>query len=136
MSHQPPDQPSDNAAVGQPLGADPFPHFGTITPAFGSILSMALSHNPRLDWEMGTFLQWGVTYHHSCLKQALSPHLSSGPATEPLELMGVSAVYNNLSEIFIKAWATSLSPHRSYCAINLLPGTALPKGRLYSLSEP
>ncbi|XP_041810033.1 uncharacterized protein lrfn4b [Chelmon rostratus] len=43
----------------------------------------------------------------------------------------------DLKEVFNKARATSLPPHRPYdCAIDLLPGTSPPKGRLYSLSAP
>lgn len=39
-------------------------------------------------------------------------------------------------EVFSKDHAMSLPPHRDYdCAIDLLPGAPLPKGRLYSLSN-
>ncbi|KAM3623773.1 uncharacterized protein V6R79_015393, partial [Siganus canaliculatus] len=58
-------------------------------------------------------------------------------APEPPDLAGVPAVYHDLAQVFSKARATSLPPHRPYdCAIDLLPGTTPPKGRLYSLSEP
>ncbi len=37
----------------------------------------------------------------------------------------------------VRSRASSLPPHRPYdCAIDLLPGTSPPKGRLYSLSRP
>ncbi|TKS65685.1 Retrovirus-related Pol polyprotein [Collichthys lucidus] len=50
---------------------------------------------------------------------------------------GGEACYHELREVFNKAKATSLPPHRPYdCAIDLLPGTAPPRGRLYSLSSP
>ncbi len=40
-------------------------------------------------------------------------------------------------EVFSKSRAASLPPHRPYdCAIDLVPGTSPPKGRLYSLSAP
>ncbi len=39
--------------------------------------------------------------------------------------------------MFSKSRAASLPPHRPYdCAIDLLPGTSPPKGKLYSLSAP
>ncbi len=39
--------------------------------------------------------------------------------------------------MFSKSRAASLPPHRPYdCAIDLLPGTSPPKGRLYLLSVP
>jgi hypothetical protein len=43
----------------------------------------------------------------------------------------------HLCEVFSKARATSLLPHRPYdCRIDLLPGTTLSRVRLYSLSGP
>ncbi len=40
-------------------------------------------------------------------------------------------------QVFSKSRASSLPPHCPYdCAIDLLPGTSPPKGRLYSLSRP
>ena len=46
-------------------------------------------------------------------------------------------MYRDLSAVFCKESAALLPPHRSYdVAIDLLPGTALPRGRLYSLSIP
>ncbi|KAI2644393.1 Transposon Tf2-6 polyprotein [Labeo rohita] len=45
--------------------------------------------------------------------------------------------YLDLKEVFSKSRAASLPPHRPYdCAIELLPGTSPPKGKLYSLSVP
>lgn len=56
---------------------------------------------------------------------------------EPPDLKGVPAIYHDLRQVFNKARATSLPPHRPYdCAIDLLPGTLPPKGCVYSLSEP
>ncbi|XP_068508006.1 uncharacterized protein tctn1 isoform X2 [Syngnathus scovelli] len=53
------------------------------------------------------------------------------------DLTGVPACYHQWAEVFSKAKATSLPPHRPYdCAIDLLPGSTIPKGRLYSLSGP
>ncbi len=55
----------------------------------------------------------------------------------PPDLTGVPAEYCDLRAVFSKSRATSLPPHRLYdCAIDLLPGTSPPKGRLYSLSGP
>ncbi|KAI7808450.1 Pol polyprotein [Triplophysa rosa] len=53
------------------------------------------------------------------------------------DLTGVPEEYHDLRTVFSKSRATSLPPHRPYdCAIDLLPGTSPPKGRLYSLSCP
>ena len=52
-------------------------------------------------------------------------------------MLGVPAEYLDFREVFSKAKATSLPPHRPYdCAINLQPGATPPRGRLYSLSVP
>ena len=53
------------------------------------------------------------------------------------DLSSVPSCYMDLGEVFNKSRATALPPHRPYdCPIDLLPGTAPPKGRLYSLSSP
>ncbi len=54
-----------------------------------------------------------------------------------MDLYNVPTEYLDLKEVFSKSRAASLPPHRPYdCAIDLLPGTSPPKGRLYSLSAP
>lgn len=56
---------------------------------------------------------------------------------EPIDLSRVPEVYHDLRAVFSHSRAASLPPHRPYdCAINLLPGTSPPKGRLFSLSGP
>jgi len=53
------------------------------------------------------------------------------------DLSGVPSEYYDLREVFNKVRATSPSPHRPYdCAIDLLPGSSPPGGRLFSLSVP
>uniref|UniRef100_A0A8D0CYT6 Gypsy retrotransposon integrase-like protein 1 n=1 Tax=Sander lucioperca TaxID=283035 RepID=A0A8D0CYT6_SANLU len=72
-------------------------------------------HNPHIDWTLG-----GV------ISEPNLPDLSSVPSC-----------YKDLGEVFNKSRATALPPHRTYdCPIDLLPGSAPPKGRLYSLSSP
>lgn len=93
-------------------------------------------HNPHIDWETGAVHGWGRSCHLTCLKHASSllhsPTFSSSP-----DISGVPPEYHDFREVFSKAKATSLPPHRPYdCAIDLLPGTFPPKGRLYSLSAP
>ncbi|KAI2665243.1 Transposon Tf2-8 polyprotein [Labeo rohita] len=49
----------------------------------------------------------------------------------------VPAEYMAFQDVFSKQAATLLPPHRPWdCAINLLPGAQLPKGRVYPLSIP
>ena len=80
---------------------------------------------------------WSTTCHATCLRSALSPPSGPEPVTSPPDLTGVPHVYLDLSLVFSKDRALSLPPHRPYdCAIDLLPGAALPKGRLYNISLP
>ncbi|XP_042592110.1 uncharacterized protein LOC122139363 [Cyprinus carpio] len=59
------------------------------------------------------------------------------PPVDEADLSGVPEEYRDLRLVFSKSRAVSLPPHRPYdCAINLLPGTSPPRGRLYSLSGP
>ncbi len=56
---------------------------------------------------------------------------------EPLRLADVPEAYHDLRAVFSKSRASFLPPHCPYdCAIDLLPGTSPPKGRLYTLSRP
>ncbi len=56
---------------------------------------------------------------------------------EHMDLSNVPSEYRDLKGVFSKSRAASLPPHRPYdCAIDLLPGTSPPKGKLYSLSAP
>ncbi len=56
---------------------------------------------------------------------------------EPREKVTVPSDYGAFQDIFNKQRATHLLPHRPWdCAIDLLPGANLPKGRGYPLSIP
>ncbi|XP_016115469.1 tripartite motif-containing protein 16-like [Sinocyclocheilus grahami] len=56
---------------------------------------------------------------------------------KPVNLSNVPEEYLDLKEVFSKSRAASLPPHRPYdCAIDLVPGTSPPKGKLYSLPVP
>lgn len=95
-------------------------------------------HNPHIDWATGAILEWSSSSHQRCLQHASAPfHSSSSSSSSSPDLSGVPPEYHDFCQVFSKARATSLPPHRPYdCAIDLLPGTSPPKGRLYSLSEP
>ena len=93
-------------------------------------------HNPHIDWVTGAIQGWSPSCHLRCLQQASLPLHSPSPSSSP-DLSRVPPEYHDFCLVFSKAKATSLPPHRPYdCAIDLLPGTSPPKGRLYSLSEP
>ncbi len=85
-------------------------------------------HNPHIDWALNSVLGWSSFCLAQCLGAAFSPVMSCSVLQEE--------AYHDLGAVF-KSQASSLPPHRPYdCAIDLLPGTSPPKGRLYSLSRP
>uniref|UniRef100_A0A8D3E617 Retrotransposon-derived protein PEG10 n=1 Tax=Scophthalmus maximus TaxID=52904 RepID=A0A8D3E617_SCOMX len=93
-------------------------------------------HNPHLDWATGAILGWNPSCHQVCLQGADVSRRTTATKSTP-EVVGVPSVYHDFREVFSKARALALPPHRPYdCAINLLPGTSPPRGRLFSLSAP
>ncbi len=80
-------------------------------------------------------LSWSQSCLAFCLGVASSPgSLSAVFQVQTADLSGVPSEYHDLCRVFSRSRATSLTPHRLYdCAIDLLPGTSPPKGRLYSL---
>lgn len=104
-------------------------------------------HNPHIDWRAGTIRGWG----DDCLGKCFSPHLTptdaspapglqhqdSGNDSGDPDLTNVPSCYHDLKDVFNTTKAVSLPPHRMFdCAIDLLPGAPIPKGRLYSISRP
>jgi hypothetical protein len=64
---------------------------------------------------------------------------STNPTLEAefLDLNMVPSCYHHLGQVFGKTKSLSLPPHRPFdCAIDLIPGSTIPKGRLYSVSGP
>ena len=109
------------------------------------------SHNPQINWSSGEILGWSGDCSPACFSSEpvpvpmtpvvpVSPASSSPPVSSDADfpdLSGVPACYLDVKEVFNKARATSLPPHRPYdCCIDLLPGSSPPRGRLYSLSAP
>ncbi len=97
-----------------------------------------VKHNPHIDWAHKSILAWSPFCLAQCLGAAFSPVVScSVLQEEPVSLVDVPEAYHDLRTVFSKSRASSLPPHRPYdCAIDLLPGTSPPKGRLYSLCRP
>ncbi len=96
-----------------------------------------ICHNPKVDWQLKSVSAWSSHCHKSCLVSACSSVSVPVFQEEAVDLSNVPAEYLDLKDVFSKSRAASLPPHRPYdCAIELLPGTSPPKGKLYSLSAP
>ncbi len=99
--------------------------------------SWLVRHNPRVNWGQNSVSEWSERCYASCLVSACSPVSCVSLQDEAVNLSNVPEEYLDLKEVFSKSRAASLPPHRPYdCAIDLVPGTSPPKGRLYSLSVP
>ncbi len=94
-------------------------------------------HNPHFNWSQSYILSWSEGCHATCLLSACPSVSCSVFQDEHMDLSNVPSEYRDLKGVFSKSRAASLPPHRPYdCAIDLLPGTSPPKGKLYSLSAP
>uniref|UniRef100_A0A3B3H6Q5 Gypsy retrotransposon integrase-like protein 1 n=1 Tax=Oryzias latipes TaxID=8090 RepID=A0A3B3H6Q5_ORYLA len=95
-------------------------------------------HNPQFNWSQGIITQWSPYCLANCLLSAVpkvSPQVVEN--TSPVDLTSIPPCYHDLKTVFSKAKASALPPHRPYdCAINLMPGASLPKGRIFNLSGP
>ena len=103
-------------------------------------------HNPHINWRTGEILGWGGDCVSNCLNLSVREEevtninlISVKPTADPNypDLSSVPSCYHHLKEVFNKTKALSLPPHRPYdCAIELIPGSTIPKGRLYAVSGP
>ncbi|KAK3548457.1 hypothetical protein QTP70_013156 [Hemibagrus guttatus] len=104
-------------------------------------------HNPILSWSTGEVLKWGDTCFPGCF-----PHLPAPRSPTPISLpvqatsiesplvsqpLRIPTCYAPFSDVFCPKRASKLPPHRPWdCAIDLLPGEPVPRGRIYPLSVP
>ncbi|KAK3559000.1 hypothetical protein QTP86_000119 [Hemibagrus guttatus] len=73
-------------------------------------------HDPIISWRTGEILRWGHKCFEGCFPERPNPRPSRPHALQK---------------------ASKLPPHRPWdCAIDLIPGEPVPKGRIYSLTLP
>ncbi len=101
-------------------------------------------HSPEVRWELCVITHWCEFWQQNCLTTV--PKLRSSPipaqlsstlveSPEPAQVHTITSDYAAFQDVFSMQAATRLPPHRPWdCAIDLLPGTKLPKGRVYPLS--
>ncbi|KAK3555087.1 hypothetical protein QTP86_008044 [Hemibagrus guttatus] len=104
-------------------------------------------HNPILSWSTGEVLKWGDTCFPGCFPHLPAPH-SPTPISLPVQATSIESplvnqplqiptCYAPFSDVFCPKRASKLPPHRPWdCAIDLLPGEPVPRGRIYPLSVP
>ncbi|KAL0151693.1 hypothetical protein M9458_052992 [Cirrhinus mrigala] len=101
-------------------------------------------HQPEIRWDPFDIIRWSQKCSTHCMSNL--PHPRSIPtivastqieSPEPVIMPEIPAEYRAYQDDFSKLAATHLPPHRPWdCAIDLLPGAQLPKGRIYPLSIP
>ncbi|KAK3539464.1 hypothetical protein QTP70_008500 [Hemibagrus guttatus] len=101
-------------------------------------------HQPNIRWNSGSIDQWSDYCIQHCLR-SLPMHppetavLGSTTIESPVSCtqLNLPGEYQDYQDVFSQMAATKLPPHRPWdCAIDLLPGAKLPKGRVYPLSIP
>lgn len=96
------------------------------------------THDPQISWSTGEIVKWSTNCLNHCLQSVTPVQINTISAySDDPDLSQIPEVYQDLIEAFNKQKATKLPPHREYdCAIELLPGTTPPRGRIFPLSQP
>ncbi|KAJ1164023.1 hypothetical protein NDU88_004470 [Pleurodeles waltl] len=102
-----------------------------------------IRHNPYINWVTRTVSLSSQFCHENCFtsdkywspKRSLDTEGATGMSINTVQ--GVPDHYLEFQDVFQKPSKPVLPPHREYdCAIPLEPGTIVPFGRMYSLTEP
>uniref|UniRef100_A0A8C2C1P2 ribonuclease H n=1 Tax=Cyprinus carpio TaxID=7962 RepID=A0A8C2C1P2_CYPCA len=96
------------------------------------------THNPHISWRENQIIQWDPSCQVRCLSKISRIHSkASDPSVPDVNSLNMPVEYSDLIEAFSKRKASQLPEHRSVdCAIDLMPGTTPPKGRIFPLSQP
>ncbi|KAK3506360.1 hypothetical protein QTP70_031350 [Hemibagrus guttatus] len=96
-------------------------------------------HDPQISWRTGELTRWSP----ACLRDCLRNPVSRSCGTCSVEEVDTGAhvrlpqPYTDFERVFSERRASHLPEHQEWdCAIDLLPNTSLPKGRIYPLSLP
>ncbi len=104
-------------------------------------------HEPQIDWRTGDVLKWGNQCFPDCFpslprpsppaKPIISLNATSTESPVDQQSVDIPEDYSHFSDVFCPKKASQLPPHRPWdCAIDLLPGESVPKGKIYPLSLP
>ncbi len=102
-------------------------------------------HEPQIVWRTGDILKWGNQCFPDCFPSLPRPSPPAKPILSlnamsiesPVDQQSVDIPYSHFSDVFCPKKASQLPPHRPRdCAIYLLPGESVPKGKIYPLSLP
>ncbi len=106
-----------------------------------------VQHDPVISWKTGEVLKWGSTCFPDCFPHTPQPSslhpetltVNSTSIESPVEKQSVDipTCYAPFSDVFCPKKASQLPPHQPWdCAIDLIPGEPVPRGKIYPLSLP
>uniref|UniRef100_A0A8C1V5B8 Gypsy retrotransposon integrase-like protein 1 n=1 Tax=Cyprinus carpio TaxID=7962 RepID=A0A8C1V5B8_CYPCA len=96
-------------------------------------------HDPQISWGSRELTKWSPHCHSHCLQGHIPLPCLTTRVESPItnEAVKIPPEYIEFQEVFSKAKAATLPPHRHWdCAIDLLPNTAPPKSKVYPLTIP
>ncbi|KAL0199796.1 hypothetical protein M9458_002983, partial [Cirrhinus mrigala] len=94
-------------------------------------------HNPLISWTERQILKWSESCQERCLPRIPPKTEGDSLSLKSPDLAKLPREYWDLAEAFSKNRASQLPPHCSTDrAIDLLPGSQPPKGRVFPLSQP
>ncbi|KAK3539043.1 hypothetical protein QTP86_023635 [Hemibagrus guttatus] len=96
-------------------------------------------HDPQISWRSGELVRWSPTCLKRCLRDPVPRpcRASRVDKATPAAHGHLPHQYTDFMEVFSEERAAHLPSHQVWdCAIDLLPNTSLPKGRIYPLSLP
>ncbi|KAK3565645.1 hypothetical protein QTP86_012967 [Hemibagrus guttatus] len=96
-------------------------------------------HDPQISWHTGELVPWSIICLKECLLEPVSRPCMASVVEDsaPLASGHVPHVYEDFREVFSEERAARLLSHQAWdCAIDLLPNTSPPRGRVYPLSLP
>ncbi|KAK3573255.1 hypothetical protein QTP86_015770 [Hemibagrus guttatus] len=95
-------------------------------------------HDPQISWRTGELTLWSPTCRSECLRNPVSRYCRTCRVKEATPVAhGRTQPYADFGRVFSEERASRLPEHQAWdCAIDLLPNTSLPKGRIYRLSFP
>ncbi|KAK3528352.1 hypothetical protein QTP86_034147 [Hemibagrus guttatus] len=96
-------------------------------------------HDPQISWRSGELARWSPACLKGCLRDPVPRPCGTSRVDEMTSAAHVHLPhqYTDFMEVFSEERAARLPTHQVWdCAIDLLPNTSLPKGRVYPLSLP
>ncbi|KAK3575087.1 hypothetical protein QTP86_019733 [Hemibagrus guttatus] len=96
-------------------------------------------HDPQISWCSEELVRWSPTCLKECLRELVSRPCRTSCVEEatPAAHGHLPHPYANFKEVFNEVGANRLPSHQVWdCAIDLLPNTSVPKGRIYPISLP